>query len=278
MPRGRPREATSKSTARARSADARVSEPDELPRSRSRGRPKVDEAEAETESQPPPPLRRPKKRVVISEALEPTPPEAPPAEGVEGVEVGEKSKRASLADSLPRMTYTYREYATPDVVIFARTACKSRPVAGPKIWTEGKLLEHTDIPCWWCRHKFDTVPLGLPIKKHKTQSVDGFTPNCYEVEGVLCSFACMLAYRNSQTSMIYKESTPLIYDMQEDMLGIREPIIPAMSWKIIDTHGGWMSIKKFRECRKGWVVTENFTRPVVQVPTSAIAIRIKPST
>jgi hypothetical protein len=47
--------------------------------------------------------------------------------------------------------------------------------------------EKVDICCWWCCHKFETVPLGTPI--YYDSSSDKF-----RTRGVFCSFSCMIAH------------------------------------------------------------------------------------
>ena len=51
-------------------------------------------------------------------------------------------------------------------------------------------LDKTDVCCWWCCHKFNSVPLGMPV--YYNNNTDKF-----QVKGVFCSFACIVAYKNS---------------------------------------------------------------------------------
>lgn len=48
-------------------------------------------------------------------------------------------------------------------------------------------IDKTDVCCWWCCHKFDSIPVGLPIDYNSKIRK-------FRVKGVYCSFACMLAY------------------------------------------------------------------------------------
>jgi hypothetical protein len=68
-------------------------------------------------------------------------------------------------------------------------------------------IDKTDVCCWWCCHKFDTVPIGLPVDYNSKL-------NKFRVKGVFCSFACMLAYdtkmdvrSKSMITHLYKQLT-----------------------------------------------------------------------
>ena len=50
-------------------------------------------------------------------------------------------------------------------------------------------LHSTNICCWWCCHTFDTVPIGIPIKYN-------LKTNNFIVNGIFCTFGCMIAYNN----------------------------------------------------------------------------------
>ena len=72
-------------------------------------------------------------------------------------------------------------------------------------------LDHTDVCCWWCCHKFDTIPIGMPVEYDKNKSKK------FIVKGIFCSFACMIAYGQDNrkkhenfkalTSFLYKKLT-----------------------------------------------------------------------
>jgi len=56
-----------------------------------------------------------------------------------------------------------------------------------------KWLETTDVCCWWCCNKFNTIPIGLPTSYKKGK---------FGVKGIFCGFGCMVAYKNSNKSSI----------------------------------------------------------------------------
>jgi len=68
-------------------------------------------------------------------------------------------------------------------------------------------IDKTDVCCWWCCHKFDTIPIGMPYEYNSKI-------NKFRVKGVYCSFACMLASDNkmcvkskSMVTHLYKQLT-----------------------------------------------------------------------
>ena len=68
---------------------------------------------------------------------------------------------------------------------------------------DAKWLENTDICCWWCCHKFDSIPIGFPIN---------YLNNKFIVKGVYCSFACMIAYnKEKENNTKYKSLINLLY-------------------------------------------------------------------
>jgi hypothetical protein len=70
-----------------------------------------------------------------------------------------------------------------------------------------KWIDNTDTCCWWCCHKFDSIPIGLPV---------GYNDKIkkFQVKGIFCSFACILAYnddtnnnKNTLINALYKKLT-----------------------------------------------------------------------
>lgn len=97
--------------------------------------------------------------------------------------------------------------------------------------------DHTNIACWWCCHKFNTIPLGIPeyIDKGK-----------FYLVGCFCSFNCMLAYNLDMND--YK-----IWDRQSRILQFKNiinenkcPIKPAPARQVLSLFGGPLSIDEFR--------------------------------
>jgi hypothetical protein len=101
-------------------------------------------------------------------------------------------------------------------------------------------LEKTDICCWWCCHNFDTVPLGLPINYNTINDK-------FQVKGIFCSFACIVAYKNT---IKYKNNNIgyLIKYLYIKLTGAKlsDSIHAAPSRCSLKMFGGELSIEEFR--------------------------------
>lgn len=143
----------------------------------------------------------------------------------------------------------------------------------------------TDIHCFWCRHTFETVPIGCPvhyvshriIKKmssHSTkdayyireniskqvfQKIKGnvdhvpiVDKDAYIVDGVFCSFPCCLAFIREQKhrNPMYRDSESLLRQMCQRIFQQSSPVSinPAPSWRLLNEYGGHLSISNFRKC------------------------------
>ena len=163
-----------------------------------------------------------------------------------------------------------------------------------------KLPERTDIKCFWCRHSFNTPPLGIPIKwvdsvceiigcsgllsRKKVSTIERkniennsnkdprikLTVNeYYEVDGIYCSFNCMRAALIEKKN-IYKDSYLLLNNMYRKITGITpgpHDIVPAPSWRILKDYGGDMDIDNFRRTfsKFKYLDTKNIIRPVTRM-------------
>jgi len=116
-------------------------------------------------------------------------------------------------------------------------------------------IEKTDICCWWCCHKFDSIPIGLPVYYCKIK-------NKFRVKGVFCSFACMIAYNNNEynnksshkylINFLYKKLT----GVERSISGLSAP--PRSSLKCF---GGELTIEEFRQATE-----ENKIYKMVEYP------------
>lgn len=148
------------------------------------------------------------------------------------------------------------------------------------------LSEKTTKCCWWCRNKFDSYPIGCPIKYIPSSSIKAYkseiTKNMYSikeniskstrkrneddgkssnnikmkinkneyyiVEGIFCSFNCCLAYINdNKKQSSLQHSHFLLQKLYNDITEKNNTINPAPSWKLLQDYGGNMSIKEFRD-------------------------------
>ncbi len=106
------------------------------------------------------------------------------------------------------------------------------------------------LSCWWCRHPIpeNLLPIGCPIKYHKSV---GSSREYFDTEGFFCSFNCVVAYNNDvcQTNIRYRETGGLIYLLYKkifDHYPYQMNIKPALSWKVLKSYGGEMSIHEYR--------------------------------
>lgn len=94
----------------------------------------------------------------------------------------------------------------------------------------------TEVACWNCTHTFDGIPISIPGRLHKRQSI---MVGCY---GVFCSFNCAKRYcmNRSHDSML------LIY-LHKKILGSTAKIFPAAPFQVLDKFGGYMGIEEYRK-------------------------------
>jgi len=134
--------------------------------------------------------------------------------------------------------------------------------------------------CFWCKHPFDSRPLGCPInyvspqvtKKYyshisrdnyiikenitktrllniEDKSVECSNDEYYETDGVFCSFNCCKAYINeNKHNRLYDKSDMLLTKMYNNIMNTKTVIIsPAPHWRILEHYGGNLNIIQFRE-------------------------------
>ena len=163
--------------------------------------------------------------------------------------------------------------------------------------------------CYWCRHPFDTVPIGCPIRykpdigikvctseltkeefaikqeipKNTVLSADNFhhiARRVYETEGSFCSFNCCLAYlKDNHNNSWYKNSINLLMKMYIDVFPDLkfEKLIPSPPWTLLQEYGGHMTIDQFRnESRNRLFIDKGYrvTRLPKVVPMGSIYDRI----
>jgi hypothetical protein len=146
------------------------------------------------------------------------------------------------------------------------------------------LPEKTDISCFWCRHPFNTTPIGCPIQfipnrivksYHSEITKDNYSlrenitchqldentsfyqenninvspRDIYITDGVFCSFNCCLAFIHAeQTHPLYTNSEYILKHMYTQLFGKNaQSISPAPSWRLLAPYGGTMTIDEFRK-------------------------------
>jgi hypothetical protein len=153
-------------------------------------------------------------------------------------------------------------------------------------WSKNKKIpEQTSLSCFWCRHTFDTKPIGCPIKyvnslieknyishitKDKYYMKENITPNklnsfsdsyqeddlinispiknnYYLVDGIFCSFNCALAFiKEHNHDVFYKESYSLLNYLYYAFIGKKEKLLSAPHWRLLKEYGGNLTIEEFR--------------------------------
>lgn len=142
--------------------------------------------------------------------------------------------------------------------------------------TETLLLKYN---CFWCRHPFETQPIGCPIKYISSTAVKSYYSEIskdmytikedipasrrqtindprininvreyYETDGIFCSFNCCKSYiENNKHNKMYNHSLNLLMKMYNEMLGTTNSVIDeAPHWRLLREYGGHMSITDFR--------------------------------
>lgn len=73
-------------------------------------------------------------------------------------------------------------------------------------------IDKTDVCCWWCCHKFDSIPIGLPVDYNSKIKK-------FRVKGVYCSFACMLAYDSGSNTRIDSKRKSMVTHLYKQLTG-----------------------------------------------------------
>jgi hypothetical protein len=137
--------------------------------------------------------------------------------------------------------------------------------------------------CFWCRHKFNTLPIGCPIKfinSYVLKKVhSNITKNCYILkeniienqthlyenkenytlykrgyyltDGSFCSFNCCQAFiQDNNHDKTFNNSTFLLNQLYNNIFNMKMNVKHAPSWRLLSTYGGHLSIDEFRESFK----------------------------
>ena len=142
----------------------------------------------------------------------------------------------------------------------------------------------TNLPCWYCRKKFKTHPLGIPLKYHceknmnenmkkrireilKKQNLPTTDISFFEVEGNLCSFCCIESYVQDhvKTCSRYKKSSTLNCLMYQKCKGVLSSIPLAPLWKLRKEYGGHLTDEQYEACigHMFFLETVNLKRPLM---------------
>lgn len=138
---------------------------------------------------------------------------------------------------------------------------------------------HNNYFCYWCRHPFDTKPIGCPIRYISNTAIKNYYSEIskdiytikenipkdkiipkddriklihndyYETDGIFCSFNCAMSFINdNKYNRMYDDSMMLLIKMYNDILKTNSiSISPAPSWRLLNVYGGHLNINEFRE-------------------------------
>jgi hypothetical protein len=109
----------------------------------------------------------------------------------------------------------------------------------------------TTICCYWCCHKFETAPFGIPVK---------YVDAKFHVYGCFCSLECAAAYNFSS-----KESVDEVWErhnllsLLSKTIGNKEILKSAPNRLALYMFGGHLSIEEFRNfCWTSKIININF--------------------
>ena len=110
---------------------------------------------------------------------------------------------------------------------------------------------NTSIHCYWCCHKFNNTPFGIPVK---------YINERFYVYGCFCSLECCAAHNldsKDSSDDIWERSS--LINMLARRLGYKNHIKPAPSRLALKIFGGHMDVDEFREyCNSNKIMNINF--------------------
>lgn len=155
---------------------------------------------------------------------------------------------------------------------------KEKMVLWPVMYNKsGVLPTNTDMPCYYCHHKYNTRPLGCPIAHKKVKTIPDdkkqkkfFKKNnikegdhIFETESMFCSWNCMKSYimnRLSVQPFSSRYANSLSYmSLMSKIIG-NEEINKSSDISLLKTYGGDQTIDEWRKGLKTYKVTPNRER------------------
>lgn len=96
---------------------------------------------------------------------------------------------------------------------------------------------NTSIACYWCCHKFDNAPIGIPVS---------YQDDRFDVFGCFCSLncACAFNYDNACYDELWERQNLL--NLLSRRLNMKNIVKPAPTRLSLKLFGGYMDIKEFR--------------------------------
>lgn len=116
---------------------------------------------------------------------------------------------------------------------------------------------NTSIACYWCCHKFETVPFGIPIEYYKDNTGDN---EHFRVFGCFCSLECAAAYNfNSKQNPDEIWERYNLINLLSRKIGYKQLVKSAPDKMSLKMFGGFLDINQFRSyCHTSKLVHINF--------------------
>jgi len=154
----------------------------------------------------------------------------------------------------------------------------------------GSLPIYTSKPCWWCRHRFNSCPIGLPLEyysheaaSHKKIARDAALTKAnlpldmndfFITDGLFCSFPCCKSFKNDcRDDIKYRDSLTLLLLLYTKLTNRTLSTIPeAPHWKLLKAYGGHLTIEEFRQTfgKLEYIQTPNIKRPYMYTCSSIV--------
>ena len=187
--------------------------------------------------------------------------------------------KEKISHNTTKLSELNTEKDTPEVISFLDETKRLHNCHVNMIdFKSGMSVNFLRYSCFWCRHTFDTRPIGCPIKyiskkaekkyhSHITRGMYTIKENIssnrkisnenisvqpgeyYETDGVFCSFNCCLSWIiDNKHNRMYDSSLMLLNKMYNNIMGTKMVVInPSPHWRLLKPYGGHLTIVKFRE-------------------------------
>lgn len=164
----------------------------------------------------------------------------------------EEDRDASKNDSDEQHPYAYNRDEYRDILTLSSFEAQSRDSsmhsAGLKVVNILKDFEeknknkewptNTSISCYWCCHKFENAPFGIPTM---------YDNETFYVFGCFCSLSCAAAHNfNSTNNMDEMWERYNLINLLSRKMGISRRVRPAPDRLALKMFGGYMEIEQFR--------------------------------
>lgn len=189
--------------------------------------------------------------------------------------LGDLSKNKT---TVPRSTLTLLNQTVP-VISFLDLAKNDVKCNYVFLDTKHNALPNTKYRCYWCRHDIEHNPIGIPLKYVFNEKIKNYLSELnneiyviyestlsnnsnnkkiilnkneyYLIDGVTCSWNCAMAFiKDNINNSKYEFSKNLLYKMYKKFhkldASTNIKIKESPHWKLINVHGGHLTIDEFR--------------------------------